>query len=97
MVLRIQKKKTDRVATDKQMISVDENFFIFRLKGLASQTNGLRYSFRAKGRCSNQEELSKCMNLLREAQMLIERAEIHFKKYQLQRIKEGAKQNADLS
>lgn len=85
MTLKKHRNKTGKSATARQMVSVNENFFIFRLRGLIPVLRGMRYSFKGDKEV-NQEHLSKCMNMLGEASLLVESAEIEFRKYQRMRI-----------
>ena len=81
------KTKTDRIATPKQLISVKENFFIFRLKGLINNIHQIGFYFPSKG----DENLKKMYDNILSAKQQLEEAEFHFKEYQKQRIKGGEK------
>ena len=80
------KNKTTRIATPKQLISNKENFFIFRLKGLISNVHQMGF-FTIK----KDEHLQKVVENIMLAKQHLQAAEIYFKEYQKQRIKEGEK------
>ena len=86
MALVHDKKKTDRIATPKQLISNKENFFIFRLKGLISNVHQMRF-FTIK----KDEHLQKVVENIMLAKQHLQAAEIYFKQHQKARIKEGEK------
>lgn len=89
MALAKHKTKLDRIATPKQLISNKENFFIFRLKGLISNTNQMLFIFREEN--ENLENMRLC---IKRALSNLTVAEAYFKEYQKQRIqkdKEGEK------
>ena len=81
------KNKTTRIATPKQLISNKENFFIFRLKGLIGNVHHAAFYFPSKG----DENLKKMYENILSAEQHLQAAELYFKEYQKQRIKEGEK------
>ena len=87
MALVMQKNRTSRTATPKQLISNKENFFIFRLKGLIGNVHQAAFYFPSKG----DENLKKMYENILSAEQHLQAAELYFKEYQKQRIKEGEK------
>ena len=86
MAFAKHKTKLDRVATPKQLIAVKENFFIFRLKGLISNVHKMGF-FTIK----KDENLQKVVENIMLARQHLQAAEIYFKQYQKDRIKQGEK------
>ena len=86
MALVLQKNRTNRRATSLQLVSNKENFFIFRLKGLIGNVNSMTFYFR-----NRHTQLDKCRENIDLAVKHLQAAELYFKEYQKQRIKEGEK------
>lgn len=87
MAFVLQKNRTSRTATPKQLISHKENFFIFKLRGLIGNVHQSAFYFPSRGN----ENLKKMYENILSAKQHLQAAELYFKEYQKQRIKEGEK------
>lgn len=76
------KTHTGRVVSKKQLIATRENFTIFKLKGLQSLVNQMKF-FPDAPRC---EEMEKYKEDLQKACFYLQSAERQFKMYQKRRI-----------
>lgn len=81
MAFHKPKTHTGRKVSKKQLIATRENFFLFRMKGLISNTNQMLFVFRDKD-----ENLEKMREHIGYAVGYLRLAEAYFKKYQKQRI-----------
>lgn len=88
---KVVNNRVYKPATEKQLISIKENFFIFRLKGLVPIIHQLSLEFKA-----NDDSLNLSRYHLREALYHIREALTYFKFYQSNRI-EKDKKNENIS
>ena len=82
MAFHKPKTHTGRVVSKKQLLATRENFIIFKLKGLQSQVNQIKF-FPDAPRC---EEMEKYKENLQKACYHLQAAELYFKMYQKRRI-----------
>lgn len=82
MAFHKPKTHTGRIVSKKQLVATRENFAIFKLKGLQSQVNQMKF-FPDAPRC---EEIEKYKENLQRACYHLQAAELYFKEYQKQRI-----------
>ena len=73
---------TGRIVSKQQLIATRENFIIFKLKGLQSQVNQMKF-YPDAPRC---EEMEKYKEELQKACYYLQSAERYFKKVQKRRI-----------
>ena len=82
MAFHKPKTHTGRVVSKKQLIATRENFAIFKLKGLQSQVNQMKFFPDAIW----SDEMEKYKENLQKACYHLQAAELYFKMYQKRRI-----------